>query len=944
MSADHTRIRANVNHDRLTALQYWCAAGLLLALFWVMHPDLLTLGESAMLGDLWALKDPSVSWSAYMPGLREFRYELIENGNILWSPHRGLGQPIFGNGVQGAPLFPLTLLQLWIPDQLFWTINPVSRIFVCAVMLFLCARNLFKLPWLPSLIFALLAAYNLNMFRWINHPWTNGALAGIWYLYFLVQVSLPNNFSAKRRCLHIIGLVLGVVGMVTNGFPEASAVFAFVVAFVYPAILIARWDELSATFSQTTARLLLIHLIGFGLSAVQIIGLLEYIDYTQVMGLRDGISSNALQPQDIEQYLNSQLSIFWKTELQRDYISFTVGVIGGFLALQGLLALILDRKRFGRITTSVGVGFLLCMAMFVTKSFGLSDAVEWVFSKTPVLDVSHFPLYFPPMFYFGSAFFAALGLMAYGYQASETRTYHVAKLMWVIVSFTVMLLAIRSVAIYFSAVGIKAFWLQQFSAQGFSFLWLFLLLTACLVVYHLVHLVSTGGLKKWLSGSSVALALGGIAAIGITLEQRHTVEANFVSIDNHRLFRTDEELAAVEKAVQASGLAKHELRTRDESGEYIQAGLATIDNGASAMLPADMRLIRRALYDAPYGGYIPLRKAYYDWSGWLLSNNVTAVHATPFSNKDWSSYQASDSILPQHVRDDSNIEILRENPALFADWVVGFSKPESTDVWAKFSDGVNERWLLTNNGGKRVKVVGNATQTSNLWRIRLPIHELPENKYQITLRVVDKTQNVYQDAAPIRLSIGQRENAAGESVIKQPKDRLLVQYDNGTRSMYLEHNALPRAFIASSCEHHNDPNDTLEMLKQGLPVLAGKIAINSDSDAFCADYRAEFARTPILSDGGSKLSFSKITGPALLFVNDSYYPGWQARDALSSDTFQVHRANVAMRAVLLPKAKDYQIEMFYQPTWLYLVQVITGLAVLLFIALIWNTLRERRTW
>ncbi len=878
-----------------------------------------------------------------MPGLREFRYELFENGNIFWSPHRGLGQPIFGNGVQGAPLFPLTLAQLWLPDQIFWSINPMSRIFLTAVMLFLCARNLFNLPWIPSLVFSILAAYNINVFRWINHPWTNGLLAGAWYLYFLVQVSLPSNFSSKRQALHLIGLVLGVIGMVTNGFPEASAVFAFVVAFIYPTIIIARWSEFKRHFAKTVWRLVAVHLVGFGLSVVQIIGLLEYIEYTQVMGLRDGISGNAFKPHDLAPYLNSQLSIFWRTDAQRDYISFTVGIIGGFLALQGLLSLILDSKRHSRVTSWVGIGFVLCMALFVIKAFGLSSAVEWVFSKTPVLDVSHFPLYFPPMFFFGSAFFAALGVIAYGYPTSNKRNYHAIKLIWALLSLALLIYGMKSVVNTFAEMGARDFWTMQFQNNGFAFVWLFLIISFAIISFHLIHLLRINLLIRVLPTSLVAFLAGVIALLGVVLEQKHTVKANFVDINTHRLFRTTEEWLAIEEAVSKSGLPKHELRTRDESGDYIQTGLATIDNGASAMLPAELRLVRRALYDAPYGGYIPLRNAHFDWSGWLLSNNLTTIHATTFSKPDWSEYKTSTTIEPSHVRTDPSFDLKRENPIFIADWVNSQSLPHATTVWAKFDDGKNHRWMLTNNGGKRAKTIDQKTITSSLWRIRLPIHELPLQNYQLTLRVVDEINKQYQDSSPIPLILKKQKSELQEQgILKTPRDSLLVQYDNGTRSIYFEHNALPRAFIASECVTHASDQESLTLLKNGIEVLQGMVAINSATSNYCDDYKNQFSRVAIEADNGSSLEFASVTGPALLFLNDSYYPGWIARDLNSGEELPIERSNVAMRAVYLPDSRVYKIKMDYQPNWLIWVKLISLLALALLVWLITGIVRQKR--
>ncbi|MCH2190428.1 MAG: hypothetical protein MK188_05870 [Gammaproteobacteria bacterium] len=106
------------------------------------------------------------------------------------------------------------------------------------------------------------------------------------------------------------------------------------------------------------------------------------------------------------------------------------------------------------------------------------------------------------------------------------------------------------------------------------------------------------------------------------------------------------------------------------------------------------------------------------------------------------------------------------------------------------------------------------------------------------------------------------------------------------------------------------------LVKKGIPVLRGKIGINSGNSIPCESYQQTFKRVAIIEDNGSSMSFEDITGPALLFVNDSYYPGWQAQDAISKEPLDIERANVAMRAVYLPEQKTYQVQMNYQPSWM----------------------------
>lgn len=918
---------------------YWWAAFALIATFWFFQPELFLLNVSPMAGDLWSNKDGVVSWMAFMPSLREFRFELFEHGNILWSNLRGMGQPMLGNGVQGAPLFPLSLALMWLPDQIFWSVMPMARIMLIGLMMFLIARNVFKLPWAAALVFAVLAGYNLNIFRWINHPWTNGALAGVWYFYFLVRVSLPRDLSVTRQRWHAAGLVVGIIGMVTNGFPEASALFAIIILFIYIAVMMAEFSNLKTHFWLSCQRLFLLHFVGFGLSAIQIIALLEYIEYTGAMDLRKGYISGAWKSEDAYPYTLSQLSLFWKTEAQRRYISFTVGTVGGYLALQGLFALLFDARRLGRLASAVGVGFLLTMLLFAVKGFGLSPAVEWVFSKTPVLDVSHFPLYFSPLFYFGSAYFAALGLASYYLAPRESRAYHLARAFWALATLALIVRAIEGAAEIFSNMQPRGFWINQLHGESFDFLWVLLIIAGGLIAFHLMHAIRIKPLIRLLPYKFIAILGSVLAVTGVSLEQRHTVQAKFTSTQNRILFRSPEELAAVEDAVKNSGFPRHELRARDESGEYLQSGIATIDNGVSAMLPADLRTVRIALYNAPYGGYVALRNQLLPWSGWLTSNNLTAVHSTPFSQPDWTAYQTSELLSPSLPYKETEFVLKQQNPLYFFSHTDSFSKPGATIIWLKFNDGQTIQWLKANTGSQNAKMVGDKIQTRTLWRVRQPLRALEGRTYTVTVRVVDELSKTYQDLAPMPLSI---EQLSTDLQYSPEDDRLLVEFDEKARSIFFENNALPRAYIASSCKENATPSETVTLFKTGREMMAGKVAINQAFTGVCENYQNELKRVPILTDRGSELSFAPIMGPALLYLNDSYYPGWQATDRNSGERFEIMRANQAMRAVYLPQAKEYQLEMNYTPSWLKWVYIITLLSLAVFVWLLTKIKRDSR--
>ncbi|NNC98731.1 MAG: hypothetical protein HKN85_00980, partial [Gammaproteobacteria bacterium] len=302
------------------------AAGFFLLCFAILLPELFFLIRSPMGGDGATLKDPAVSFAVFMPAFREFRSELLEHGNILWSNLRGMGLPILGNGVQGAPLFPLNLALLWLPDHIYWSVMPIARIVLIALGAYLLARRVFGLSMVAGVVFAILIGFNVNIVRWINHPWLNGVLAGVWYLYFSCTVFALATARRSQVGLHCLGLVVGVFAMITCGFPEASAVAAIFAAFSFIGFTLAGWRVFRKDFGKRLALLTLCHLIGFCLSAVQVFALVEFVDLGAIEDLREGYIKANFRPDQALPFGLAQFTHFWMSGLQQSYLNFYVGL------------------------------------------------------------------------------------------------------------------------------------------------------------------------------------------------------------------------------------------------------------------------------------------------------------------------------------------------------------------------------------------------------------------------------------------------------------------------------------------------------------------------------------------------------------------------------------------------------------------------------------------
>src|SRR5450830_804053 len=150
----------------------------------VLYPAIVFFIASPMFGRSWTLQDPNVSSFNFIPGLDVVRFELLQNANILWSSLRNFGTPILANEVQAAPLFPLTLGLIWLPEPYFWNALVTLRLLLLAMGTYLVGLRILKCERLGAIVFTLLFAYSVYVCRWINHPWQNGLLAGVWMIYF----------------------------------------------------------------------------------------------------------------------------------------------------------------------------------------------------------------------------------------------------------------------------------------------------------------------------------------------------------------------------------------------------------------------------------------------------------------------------------------------------------------------------------------------------------------------------------------------------------------------------------------------------------------------------------------------------------------------------------------------------------------------------------------
>ena len=83
-------------------------------------------------------------------------------------------------------------------------------------------------------------------------------------------------------------------------------------------------------------------------------------------------------------------------------------------------------------------------------------------------------------------------------------------------------------------------------------------------------------------------------------------------------------------------VAVHEVRERSQFGDFIEAGVASFDNGASAILTARAQLLRNTLFKVDWNGYMPIDdvKAPDAWNlsgaSFMLADKERAAAAPPY--------------------------------------------------------------------------------------------------------------------------------------------------------------------------------------------------------------------------------------------------------------------------------------------------------------------------
>jgi hypothetical protein len=165
------------------------------------------------------------------------------------------------------------------------------------------------------------------------------------------------------------------------------------------------------------------------------------------------------------------------------------------------------------------------------------------------------------------------------------------------------------------------------------------------------------------------------------------------------------------------------------------------------------------------------------------------------------------------------------------------------------------------------------------------------------------------------------------------------------RELYLDREALPRAYMPERCNSASDMDDSLRQILD--PRFDIRDVVIEDPSVttqnICQQQEETFRRVRIDSDYGQQIVLEEIQGPGIVVLNDYFYSGWRVIDEISGKPIELHPANLAFRAMTLPDARPYRVTLTYRPDWLNVARlsVLSALLTLIFLVIYW-VLRIRK--
>jgi len=168
--------------------------------------------------------------------------------------------------------------------------------------------------------------------------------------------------------------------------------------------------------------------------------------------------------------------------------------------------------------------------------------------------------------------------------------------------------------------------------------------------------------------------------------------------------------------------------------------------------------------------------------------------------------------------------------------------------------------------------------------------------------------------------------------VKLAGPRFISVYADASVEIFLNSECLPRAFLAHDFRVITDEAAALTTVAEThytlgpQTILLGPMA----SDELLPTVSSGTGDTMITLYEVNKVILSVVTSsPALLFIADSYYPGWQAY--VDASRVHIYRANYAFRAIVVPSG-SHVVEFSYEPEDFFYGVLVSSVAALILVS------------
>lgn len=208
---------------------------------------------------------------------KQILHNNISQGKLpLWETDLSLGFPVISEG-QSGPFYPLHILFALLPAQIGLNLSIISTFILAGLFAFIYARSIGLKPF-SALVSATTFAFSAFFITRVKHVNMIAVAAWVPFLFWSTK-----KLFQKKNLFYAILCGLGIAIQFLIGHPQMAffSLFIFLIYFVFEFSLSTKKKGLDNSLPTASSSLLIIALIGAGLSAIQTLPTLELTQLTE---------------------------------------------------------------------------------------------------------------------------------------------------------------------------------------------------------------------------------------------------------------------------------------------------------------------------------------------------------------------------------------------------------------------------------------------------------------------------------------------------------------------------------------------------------------------------------------------------------------------------------------------------------------------------------------